>query len=320
MTNPNTRLPAGRLGITGPLVSRLCLGTSAWSRAVDAGDPARLLDQVFEDQASSPSVTFIDTSNEYSGGLSEKIIGEAIRRHGGVPAGLVIQTKLDRDVVTGDFSGDRMLRSLDESLERLGLESFPMLFLHDPEHISFEAGMADGGPVAALVEMKRTGIAHQIGISGGPVGLLEQYVDTGLFDAVITHNRYTLVDRSAARLVQKSAERGIAVLNAAVYGGGALAKWPAAAEKYAYAPVKLEVAQSIAAMGAACQHYGIPLAAAALQWSTRNPQITSSIFGVFSAAQLAETIAMDALYIPGELWDELETLLPAPASWVEPPL
>ncbi|HEY0259731.1 MAG TPA: aldo/keto reductase [Lacisediminihabitans sp.] len=310
------QIPPTSLGTAGPIVSRLCLGTSSWARAANPLDPVELLDQVFVGEGSGERVRYIDTANEYSGGLSETLIGDAIHQHGGLPEGLVIQTKLDRDVRTGDFSSDRMWRSLEESLGRLHLDSLPMLFLHDPEHIGFEKAMANDGPVTALVEMKRSGVAERIGISGGPVGLLEKFVGTDLFDAVITHNRYTLVDRSAQALVNASRARGVAVLNAAVYGGGALAKWPVPATTYAYVPIRAEVAAAISAMGEACSRLDIPLAAAALQWSTRNPAITSSIFGVASSAQLGATVALDAVSIPSSLWEELEELVPPAESWI----
>ena len=153
-----------------------------------------------------------------------------------MPAGITIATKLDRDPDTGSFSAERMRASLQESRERLGLDVIPLLYLHDPERISYREAFADDGPVRALVAMKEAGEAVSIGISGGPAPMLQHYVETDLFDAVITHNRYTLVDRSAAELIDVAVDRGVAVVNAAVYGGGALARWPEPVTSYAYQP------------------------------------------------------------------------------------
>jgi len=94
-------------------------------------------------------INFLDTSNGYSGGESERRIGAALAEAGGLPDGFVLATKVDRDGATGDFSGDQVRRSARESLERLGLDRIQLLYLHDPEHITYEEAMAPGGPVDA---------------------------------------------------------------------------------------------------------------------------------------------------------------------------
>lgn len=305
------------LGAGGPLVSRLCLGTSSWSHARVGDGPVGALDEVLGMPADAQGrITFLDTSNEYGGGNSEAVIGSALDgRHGD----LVLQTKLDRDPHTGDFGGERMRRSLEESLERLRLESVPLLYLHDPELISYDEAFAVDGPVAALVAMKESGVAERIGISGGPAPMLRHYVETGLFDAVITHNRFTLVDRSSADLVAEASARGMAVVNAAVYGGGALAAWPQPATRYAYEPAAPETSEAVRLMGETCERAGVPLAAAAIQFSSRHPGVTSTVVGATSAAHIRDAIAADLLEIPDALWDELEALVPPPRVWKEPP-
>ena len=91
-------------------------------------------------------INFLDTSNGYSHGESERRIGAAIAQRGRLPPGFVLGTKVDPDPATGEFDGDRARRSADESLERLGLQSFQILYLHDPERVGFSAAMAPGGP------------------------------------------------------------------------------------------------------------------------------------------------------------------------------
>lgn len=314
MTPPASLRP---LGTGGPLVSRLCLGTSSWSQARVGNGPVPALEEVLGMPADAPGrITFLDTSNEYGRGNSEVVIGAAL---GGGPGDIVLQTKLDRDPDTGDFGGERMRRSLAESLDRLGIEAVPLLYLHDPELISYDEAFAVDGPVAALVAMKESGVAERIGISGGPAPMLRHYVGTGLFDAVITHNRFTLVDRSSADLVAEAAGRGMAVVNAAVYGGGALAAWPQPALRYAYGPAHPAVTEAVRLMGEACARAGVPLAAAAIQFSSRHPDVTSTVIGATSAAHIRDAIAADLLDIPESLWEELETLVPPSDAWKEPP-
>jgi D-threo-aldose 1-dehydrogenase len=312
------------LGPNGPAVSRLCLGTSAWSRARFGAGPIEALEFVLDEAGNSSQVdvaalNFLDTSNEYGAQASEKFIGDAIHRRGGLPAGVVLQTKLDRDPDTGSFSSDRMWRSLLESTARLGIDRLPMLYLHDPELIGWDEAFAADGPVRALVEMKERGLVDQIGISGGPAPMLQRYVETGLFTAVITHNRYTLVDRSSEELLNVSVDRGVSVINAAVLGGGALARWPEEATRYAYRETSTEMRRAIALMGEACERAGVTLSAAALQFSTRDSRVVSTIVGGNSPEQVRAALADDAVEIPSELWAELETLVPDSAVWQEAP-
>jgi Aldo/keto reductase family len=101
-------------------------------------------------------------------------------------------------------SAGRARRSADESLERLGLPSFQLLYLHDPERIGFSEAMTSGGPVDALISLRDAKAALHIGVAGGPLEMMEQFIGAGVFEVVLTHNRFTLVDRSAERLFDKA--------------------------------------------------------------------------------------------------------------------
>jgi D-threo-aldose 1-dehydrogenase len=310
-------VPTAVLGRTGLRVSTICVGTAAWG--VDS--PVHGL-TVPEDAAVETTirafqgpVNILDTSNNYGDGESERRIGLAIRRVG-IPDDFVVQTKLDRDPVTGSFDRDRMRASLEQSLERLGLPRVPILYLHDPENIGFDASLASGGPVESLQMLRDEGYADNIGISGGPASLLLRFVETGLFDTLITHNRYTLVDRTADRLIAAAHDAGVGVMNAAIFGGGILSRWPRVSDTYHYAAAPAELLQAVDSMGAACDRYGIPLIAAALQFSTRDPRVASTVCGVVSPGQLDEAIANVGLEIPDELWLELESLCPSEATWI----
>jgi D-threo-aldose 1-dehydrogenase len=313
-------LPTGQLGGTGLAVTPICFGTSPLASM------AHLYGYAVEDEraiatvltAFGSAVNFVDTSNGYGeDGLAERRIGAAIRQAGGLPNGVVLATKVDPDPSTGDFSGDRVRASLEESLERLGLDRVPLLHLHDPERISFEQGVAPGGPVAALVELRERGLAEHLGVAGGPVDLLRQYLDTGEFEVVLSHNRYTLLDRSAEPLFRYAAGRGLGVLNAAPYGGGMLSKGPGVQQKYAYGSPDDRIRQAAETMMAACGRYDVPLAAAALQFSLRSEVIDSTVVGVSSPERIEQTLELAAVAIPDELWSELEQATPAPELWLE---
>lgn len=302
-------------GRTGFEVTKLSVGTSSWgtprSGESDADSDARVATMAEAFANGTLPINFLDTSNEYGGARSEVLIGRALAASGGLADGLVVQTKLDRDVDTGDFSGDRMRASVEESLSRLGIDRIQVLHLHDPELIGFEAAMAPGGPVEALVAMREQGLTASIGISGGPVGMLQQFVETDLFDALVTHNRFTLVDRSAGPLFDAATARNVGVTNAAPWGAGVLTGDPRFADSYGYRPITPEVRASVAAMRDLCDDAGVTVAAAALQFSLRDPRVHSTIVGVSTLARLESAIDDATTPIPVGLWAELDAVAPA---------
>lgn len=307
------------LGGSGIQVTGLCFGTSPLASmerlyGYEVGE-RRAIDTVLA-VLDSP-IRFIDTSNGYGeDGTAERRIGAALREHGGLPDDMVIATKVDPDPETGDFSGARVRASLNESLDRLGIDRVPLLHLHDPERITFEQGTADDGPVAAMVALRDEGVVDRIGLAGGPIELLTRYLDTGAFDVLLSHNRYTLLDRSAGDLYTTARERRVGVLNAAPFGGGMLAKGPGAQPKYGYGERHDSVAAAAMAMQDACGRYGIPLAAAALQFSLRSPLVDSTIVGLSTPDRVEQTLEYAAIEIPDDLWEELEPLTPSREHWL----
>ncbi len=303
-----------RFGRTGFEVSELCLGTSSWgtqrhgeTEAEGDARVAALGDRFF---AGAWPSNIIDTSNIYGNSRAEGLVGRSIAGASGQRERFILQTKLDRDVGTGDFSAGQMWRSLEQSLDRLGTDRVDVLFLHDPNDFGFEASMAAGGPVEALLEMRSQGLASAIGISDGPLAILNSFVKTGAFDALITHNRFTLIDRSADQLLDLATSLDMAIENAAPFGGGILTGAPALAGTYGYLPVRRDVTESVASMARACDAAGVPLAAAALQFSLRDTRIHTTIVGASSTGRFARFHELSRVDIPGELWLELEALAP----------
>ena len=199
----------------------------------------------------------------------------------------------------------------------MGLETVDLLHLHDPEfYIDFAAAIAPGGAVSALVRLRDSGRARCIGVATGTISVLSSYVETDIFDVVLNHNRYTLVDRSAEPLMDMCARREIGFINGAPYGGGILARGSEASSKYGYASAHPAVFRSVQAMEKACSKYAVPLAAAALQFSLQNPGVASTVVGVSSPSRLDETAELADFAIPSKLWDELEALVPPRETWL----
>jgi D-threo-aldose 1-dehydrogenase len=309
VTDPSSRRPLGRTGLS---VSPVCVGCAplgnmpeTFEYSVSKQRASDTLHAVFE----SP-LNFLDTAASYGDGESERRIGEVLAEIGGLPEDCVLATKADRDPKTGDFSGDQMRRSVERSLRLLGLDRLQLVYLHDPEHETFEHMMAPGGPVEVLMSLRGEGIIQHVGVAGGPIDLMIRFVETDLFEAVITHNRYTLVDRSAESLLDVAVSRGIPALNAAPYGGGMLARGPEVYSRYEYRDAPKELLERARAMQRACRDQSIPLAAAALQFSLRDPRVTSTIVGISRAERVRETLELAQLSIPEALWAELNSHAP----------
>jgi len=300
--------PLRPVGNTGLQVTPLCVGCAPLGNM-----PETFAYGVAEEQAlatvraifESP-INFIDTAASYGDGESERRIGLVLQELGGVPKGYVLATKADRDLTTGVFTGEQMRKSVERSLRLLGLDRLPLVYLHDPEHITFEESMQSGGPVEVLQRCKEEGLIEHLGVAGGPIDLMTRFVETDLFEVAISHNRYTLLEREADPFWDLCQRHGVAAMNAAPYGSRLLAKGPSAYPRYMYADAPEAMLKKARAMEAICQRYGVPLAAAALQFSLRDRRITSTIIGMSKPERLDETVHLAQHSIPDALWEELE--------------
>ncbi|HEY8599774.1 MAG TPA: aldo/keto reductase [Thermomicrobiales bacterium] len=298
------------LGATGLLVGLLCAGG-----AILAGADRALGYAVPEERAlatiravfDSP-INFLDTAAIYGDGASERLIGRVIRERGGLPPGFVLATKIDRDRESGDFSGAQARRCVERSLEHLGLDRLDLVHIHEPERATFEALTGPGGALDVLLDYQRRGVIGHLGVAGTPIDLLIRYVETGHFAVALTHNRHTLLDRAAAPLLDIAATRGVAVVNGAPYGSGILAKGAASGARYGYREPTPEVIARVRAIEAICGRYGVPLGAAALGFSLREPRIASTIVGISRPERVAETLAWASWPIPAACWAELDAL------------
>ncbi len=307
MTSTGT-IDTTRLGRTDLVVSRLCFGTSAladmpqaYGYAAGADRAAATFRAIFDGPTN-----FLDTARIYGDGLAEERIGAALRERGGLSAGFVLSTKLDRDGATGRFDAAVARRSIEASLEALGLDRVDVLHLHDPEYVEpLDQVTAPGGSIDELFRMKEEGLCDAVGLAAGKVSTMLPMLRDWDFDVVLTHNRFTLLNRNADALIDFAVERGMAVLNAAPYGSGILAKPSRAGGRFAYQEAPDAVIERTMSMDAICARHGVPLGAAALQFSMRDPRITSTVCGVTRPERVAETIAWATLPIPDAVWDEL---------------
>jgi D-threo-aldose 1-dehydrogenase len=300
-----------RLGRTDLRVTSIGFGTSGlgdmpdtYGYGVDADRAKATVLAIF-----GGSANLIDTSRLYGMGRSEERIGAVIRERGGLPPGFVVSTKLDRDPETNRFDAAQARRSFEQSLKALGLERFDLLHLHDPEHAaSFKEATARDGALGELFRIKEEGLATAVGLAAGPATVMMPLLNDWDFDALITHNRFTLANRSADAMLDLARARGIAVLNAAPYASGVLAKGSIAYPRYVYQEASDAMLDPIRRIEAICARFRVPPGAAALQFSIRDPRVTSTICGVTRPERVQQTLDWANFPIPSAAWAELMAL------------
>jgi D-threo-aldose 1-dehydrogenase len=306
--DPTEKIALKRTGVS---VSRLCFGLAplgdmpdTYGYSVDIERAHATVRAVFD----SP-INFLDTSRNYGFGRSEARIGEVIRERGGLPPGFVISSKLDRDMESNRFDGARARKSLEESLKALNVDKIHMLHVHDPEYASSLADVTGAhGALAELFRMKEEGLVQAVGLAAGRVDVMMPILREWDFDALITHNRFTLANRNAEEMMDLAQTRGIAVLNAAPYSGGVLAKGTQVHKRYVYQQAAPEVLAPIARIEEVCARHGIPTGAAALQFSMRDQRVTSTVCGISKPERITQTLEWARYPIPKAAWDELLAL------------
>jgi D-threo-aldose 1-dehydrogenase len=299
------------LSNAGLTIPALCFGTSGlgdmpdtYGYSVDEKRARATLDAIFDGP-----VGFLDTSRNYGMGRSEQRVGDAIRARGGLPKGFVISSKLDRNMSNNLFDGDRARQSVEESLKALGVSQIELLHLHDPEYASdLKDVTKKGGAMDALIKMKEQGLCKAIGLAAGRTDIMMPLLRDYQFDALISHNRFTLLNRHAIPMFELAQARGTAILNAAPYASGILAKGASKAPLYAYMPAGDDITSRAKAIEAACAKHGVPMGAAALQFSVRSPFVASTICGVTAPERVKQTMDWANHAIPEALWKELEAI------------
>ncbi|MER5584209.1 aldo/keto reductase [Streptomyces asoensis] len=274
-------------------------------------------------------IRYFDTAPHYGLGLSERRLGAALREH---PRGrYTVSTKVGRllvpderagdDLADGfavpathrrvwDFSADGVRRSLDASLERLGLDRVDVVYLHDPDDHA-EQAFREGYP--ALEKLRAEGVVGAIGAGMNQAEMLTRFVRDTDVDVVLCAGRYTLLDqRAGAGLLPAAAERGVSVVVGGAFNSGLLADpRPDATFDYARAPAAL-LERALRLKETAARH-GITLRAAALAFCAAHPAVASVLVGARSAAEVRDCAAQFAVPVPAAFWQELRDtgLLPA---------
>jgi D-threo-aldose 1-dehydrogenase len=201
-----------------------------------------------------------------------------------------------------DFSADGVRRSIEESLERLGLDRVDIALIHDPDDHWAEA---IGGAYPALARMRDEGLIRGIGVGMNQSAMLARFAREGDFDVFLLAGRYTLLDQEAlSELLPLCEERGIGILVGGVMNSGVLAD-PRAGSRFNYRPAPTAVVERARRLAAVCERHEVPLRAAAIQFPLAHPAVRSLIAGVRRIDHLDEYPELMRRPIPDDLWAEL---------------
>ena len=253
----------------------------------------------------------IDTAALYGGRKSEQIIGRALRERPDLAARCIVTTKAGSLKDTGqDYSFEGILRSVATSRERLGIEQFQVVFIHDQMGVPMAEVMGKDRALGALRKLQAEGIVRFIGTAANDPETNATYIETGEFDAAVIADAWSLLNQHAAQRILPAAEKhNVGLVTATPLEKGLLATGPVPGSDYHnrnFSPACLDHLSQIQRL---CDSYQIPLAAAALQWCTRQPQVAAAIPGARLPQEARENAQAGHVDIPEAFWEELAPLV-----------
>jgi D-threo-aldose 1-dehydrogenase len=205
--------------------------------------------------------------------------------------------------VVFDYSADGVRRSIEESLERLGLTRIDIVYIHDPDE-HWQAALEEAYP--ALDGLRAGGVVGAIGVGMNQSAMLARFARETDIDVILLANRYTLLDQDAlAELLPLCLDRGIAVVVGGVMNSGILVD-PRPGSRYDYGPAPAAIIERARRIGAACDRHGVSRQAAGIQFPLAHPAVTGLIAGVRTPEHLDDYPAGMRQEIPVVLWTELK--------------
>jgi len=284
------------------------------------------------DTAYASGLRYFDTAPLYGHGLSELRLGSGLRRF--ADPGAVVSTKvgwrlkptfgepsgagLFQDVTAfsrfNDYSYDGVMRSFEDSLNRLGAERVDILLIHDVDRRNqgdrlpevFRAAMT--GAYKALLALREQKLVKAIGCGLNEWEACQQFAEAGDFDCFLLAGRYTLLEQESLKSFLPLCERrGIGIILGGPYNSGILASGAVKGAWFDYAPATDAVLSKVADIEAVCARHDVPLKAAAIQFPLQHPCVASVIPGTRSPDELGENLRMLRTPIPADFWRDLKS-------------
>lgn len=327
-------MPSRRLGRTGLPVSAIGFGAAPLGDLYARLDDATAIATV--EAAGAAGITLFDTSPHYGNGLAEHRCGTALRRM--ARDGIVLSTKVGRRMEPGapvekprpdaispgfagglphkavfDYSYDGTLRSVEQSLLRLGTDRIDLLLIHDVDvwthgdalEPRFKEAMEGAYP--ALERLRAEGVVKGIGLGVNEADMCVRFAEAGDFDTMLLAGRYSLLEQPALDVFLPLALRkGIGVMLGGVFNSGILATGAVAGARYNYAAPPGSVIEKVRSIEAVCARHMVPLAHAALRFPLGHPAVSSVVLGAVSPTEVERNLQALDTVIPQSFWDDLK--------------
>ena len=275
--------------------------------------------------AHKAKVRYFDTAPMYGFGKSERLYGSVLKDQ--PRDSFVLSSKVGRLVVTGkptpesedtcfveidnaysifDYSRDGVLRSLEESRKRLGIDKIDIVYIHDPDvNDSFKQALEEAFP--ALADLKSQGVIGAIGAGMNQAEMLCEFAKNADFDCFLLAGRYTLLDQIALQeLLPLCQQKNISIVIGGAYNSGILATGAVEGAHYNYAPAPPEIMEKTRNIETVCARFNIPMKAAALQFPFGHPTVVSNIPGVKTKERFEENLSLFTYPIPADFWAALK--------------
>jgi D-threo-aldose 1-dehydrogenase len=318
-----------RLGKTKIAVSQLGFGTGPFGNLLEKAEDS--LTRAAVTAALDGGLNYFDTAPFYGHGLSEHRLGEALRPHDRSRA--IVSTKVGRLLtptraavttpgpfagtlpfeIAFDYSYDGAMRSLEDSLQRMGTSHVDIAIIHDVtakwRGDQFEASyrQAVEGAYKALDKLRSEGVVSAIGVGVNEVDTLERFAGDADFDCFMLAGRYTLLDTTAlTRLMPTCVRKSISILLAAPFHSGILVTGAKPGAKFWYADAPQDVLDRVSRMERVCAAHGVSLQAAAIQFPLAHPAMGSIAAGYRNPGEVEAALAACRARIPGEFWAEMK--------------
>jgi D-threo-aldose 1-dehydrogenase len=304
MTVAIDRVPLGRTGLH---VTPIGLGTAPLASIFWGNEEARAVGTV--ERALAAGIGLFDSAPLYGMGESETRLGRGLA--GADRSDIVVMTKVGRSLVPSrdgrgtdaefDFERDATLRSVEASLDRLGLDRIDVVHVHDPDDHLAEA---IDRSYAALAELRSAGVIRAVSLGTNVVATARHFLRHADLDCLMVAGRLTLLDGSAAELVAECRAAGVAYLAAGVFNSGLLAT-PAPGAWFDYAPAPDTLLARATAMRTVCESHDVALGTAALNFPLTVEGVTAVVVGMSSPAEVDANVASLRSPLPPDLWAEL---------------
>ncbi len=296
-------IPMARVGRTELYVPRIGMGTAPlgnWHNPIDDATATATLRAAIDH-----GMRFVDTAPLYGAGQAERRVGQGLAA---IPRdSYVLCTKVGRLVnpdgtVPFDFSRDGVLRSVEASLERLGLDRIDILLIHDPDD-HYRQALDEAFP--ALADLRSQGVIKAIGAGMNQWQMLSEFARNADFDCFLLAGRYTLLEQESLGFLSLCQERGIGVFLGGVFNSGILATGARPGATFQYAPAPPAIMERATRIEAVCTRHNVPLSVAAVQFPLAHPAVTALILGGRSPDEIAANYRALQMPIPAALWDDL---------------